>query len=85
MQSRRRSSLSLRRVGSWEEKTDYNPHSLPGGKEEHAISRDDCCAKCIAYAHCGHAVYNSGDGGCWMKPAGSQRVAGANAACTPSE
>jgi hypothetical protein len=47
------------------------------------VSKDDCCDKCIAYAECGHAVFNEHDGGCWMKPKGSQRVAGANPACTP--
>jgi hypothetical protein len=69
---------------TWEAHTDYNPHSLPGGKEAHAVSRDDCCNKCIAYAQCGHAVFNAADGGCWMKPVGSEKTKGANAACTPS-
>lgn len=68
---------------TWQEKTDYNPHALPGGKEAHAVSRDECCDICIAYAECGHAVFNEVDGGCWMKPVGSQKVLGAHAACTP--
>lgn len=69
---------------TWEENTDYNPHSLPGGKEAHAVSRGDCCDKCIADAKCGHAVFNEVDGGCWMKPVGSEKTKGSNAACTPS-
>jgi hypothetical protein len=29
-------------------------------------------------------VYNGVDGGCWMKPVGSEKAKGVNAACTPS-
>ena len=47
-------AAAARQLYVWEERTDYNPHAIPGGKEQHAVPRDDCCAKCIAYG----CVYN---------------------------
>eukprot|EP00040_Diaphanoeca_grandis_P018934 m.99684 g.99684 ORF g.99684 m.99684 type:complete len:569 (+) comp27179_c0_seq3:112-1818(+) len=64
---------------------DWNPNG-PGSKEAHAVSADDCCSQCGAYALCEFAAYNTADGGCWMKPKGSTPVSKPDTiiGCTPN-